>query len=412
MATTYRDYLWFRDEEFGGWRSNGHVVSLIRDATADGVLDALGAVGRRRTGVGYAGFGQRSTEFERLGLVRPDSGADQTVQTVGVADIGKGWVLLIQQNSDYLGVDDKLFGSVTEHHEVVSHFSNVNALSRFVWWRDGKRKVSFEPMIPTGDLERAHTASPAEAATVLALITEVGGIDLDDYHGTRTEFFHIEGSFALAERLTGVEVSKELLRSAVFTVAMVPTTGEPEDPYAHELPPRTPLLGNHTTWGEVHQLYRSAAEATVHATMVLSEPQGCTEERHEVEFLYSPFDGTRQVDAHGLLSVVSNADHWHRGPFNPITSPEGLLAIHRRWEPETPFHVAIDPTSQATPTEVSGRRAWEFVFPPGFWGGPLTVAFDAHTGIPLRAESTHRTEELSNVVLDESFSNALFIVPD
>ncbi|MCJ0978670.1 hypothetical protein MTX35_13210 [Rhodococcus sp. ARC_M12] len=146
--------------------------------------------------------------------------------------------------------------------------------------------------------------------------------------------------------------------------------------------------------------------------MVLSETQGGAEERHEVEFWYSPFDGTRQVDAHGLLSVVSNADHWHRGPFNPVTSPEDLLAIHRRWEPEAPFHVVIDPTSQATPTKVNGKRAWEFVFPPGFWGGPLTIAFDAHTGIPLRAESTHRTEELSNVVLYESFSNDLFIVPD
>lgn len=130
MATTYQDYLWFNDEEFGGWQANGHVVSLIRDATADGVLDALGAVGRRRTGVGYDGFGQRAMEFEELGLTRPNRYASPTVQTVGVADIGDGWVLLIQHNSDYLGIDDTLFGPVVRHHEVVSHYSNVNANNR------------------------------------------------------------------------------------------------------------------------------------------------------------------------------------------------------------------------------------------------------------------------------------------
>jgi hypothetical protein len=410
MATTYQDYLWFNDEKFGGWRANGHVVSLIRDATADGVLDALGAVGRRRTGVGYDGFRQRSLEFEMLGLVPRTT---QTVQTVGVADIGEGWVLLIQQNSEYLGVDDKLFGPVITHHEVVSHFSNVNANSRFVWWRDGQRQISFDAMSPTMDLEHARTASPVESATVLRLIAEVGGIDLDDYYGTRTEFFHIEGCFALAERLTGVGVSKDLLESTEFTVALIPTTTEPHDQYAHDLPPRVPLLADHATWGEVHQLYRSTAEATVHATMVLSDSSSGSEERHEAEFWYSPFVGTRQVDSQGLLSVDNNsAGHWHRGLYNPNTSPQSLLAIHRRWEPQIPFRLLIDPTTQATPTEVNGQQAWEFLFPPARWGEPLAVAFDAHTGIPLRAETSNRTEELSNVVLDETFGEDLFTVPD
>jgi hypothetical protein len=52
------------------------------------------------------------------------------------------------------------------------------------------------------------------------------------------------------------------------------------------------------------------------------------------------------------------------------------------------------------------------VFPPARWGEPLAVAFDAHTGIPLRAETSNRTEELSNVVLDETFGEDLFTVPD
>ncbi|WP_076482603.1 DUF6461 domain-containing protein [Williamsia sterculiae] len=414
MATTYRDYLWFKDDEFTGWRGNGHVVSLIRDATAAGVLDALGAVGRRRTDMGFSGFGQQAMEFEMLGLVRPDPYAVQTVQTVGVADIGDGWVLLIQQASDYLGIDDELFGPVIAHHEVVSHYSNVNANNRFAWWRDGKRVVSFEPMSPTMDLEWARATAPEETDTVLALIAEVGGIELDDHEGTRTEFFHIEGSFALAERLTGVEVSKELLASAEFTVAMIPTTTQPDDPYAHELPPSVPLLADSATWDEVYLLYRSAAESTVHATMVLTQGGSGSEERDEAEFWYAPFRGTRQVDADGLLWVDRfPGEHWHRGPYTPNTWPENFIALQRRWEPETPFRSLLDPLTPATPTEVNGRRAWEFVLPAdAMSSSDLAVAFDAHTGIPLRAETTHRTEELHDVVLDETFSDDLFAVPD
>ncbi|GAB22554.1 hypothetical protein GOPIP_031_01740 [Gordonia polyisoprenivorans NBRC 16320 = JCM 10675] len=72
----------------------------------------------------------------------------------------------------------------------------------------------------------------------------------------------------------------------------------------------------------------------------------------------------------------------------------------------------IDPNSAATATDVNGRRAWEFVFPPVFYGdSPVAVAFDAYSGIPLRAETRDRTEELSNVTLDEEFSEELFEIP-
>ncbi|MCZ4537832.1 DUF6461 domain-containing protein [Gordonia terrae] len=408
MTTTYRDYLWFNDDEFAGWRATGHVVSLIREATADGILDALSAYSRRTRGIGLDGFGKRAQEFELLGLVPMMS---QAVQTVGVADIGDGWVLLIQHNSEYLGVTDELFRPVIDNHEVVSHFSNVNANSRFVWWRGGQQQISFEPMFATWDLDRARSIPVTGSSTLYDLMSEVGGFQLGETDEPRTEFFHLEASFALAERITGIAVTKELIESAEFTVALVPTTTEPQTPYAHEMPPRVPLLGDRATWSEVHQLYRSAGEATVHATMVLSEGQQGSEERHEVEFWYSPFQGMRQVDSDGLLSVNNPDGHWHRGPYAPDTSPDQLVGIHHRWDQQTPFRLVIDPTSLGTATEVNGRRAWEFVLPP-YMFGPVAVAFDAHTGIPLRAESNHRTEELLNITLDEPFSEDLFTIPE
>ncbi|MGW6035366.1 DUF6461 domain-containing protein [Gordonia terrae] len=237
MATTYRDYLWFEGDDFVGWRADGHVISLIRDATADGVLNALDAYSRRRRGVGLQGFVNRSIEFEILGLVPPMS---QVVQTVGVADIGDGWVLLIQHKSEFLGVTDDLYRPVIDNHEVVSHFRNIEADTRFVWWPDGQQQISFEPGSPAWDLDRARATPTTGSTTVFDLMSEVGGFPLEETDEPRTEFFHIEASFALAERLTGIAVSKELLQTAEFTVALVPTTTEQQPPYTHELPPRSP----------------------------------------------------------------------------------------------------------------------------------------------------------------------------
>lgn len=409
VTTTYRDYLWFNDDEFAGWREGGHVISLIRNATAAGVLNALSAYRRQPRGVGLDGFVKRSIEFELLDLVPPMS---RVVQTVGVADIGGGWVLLIQHNSEYLGVTDDLYRPVIDNHEVVSHFRNVNAVSCFVWWRDGQQQISFEPGLPHWDLDQARATPAIGPSTLYDLMAEVGGFELEETDQPRTEFFHIEASFALAERLIGIAVTKELLETAEFTVALVPTTTEPQQPYAHELPPRVPLLGERATWSEVHQLYRSAGETTVHATMVLSEGQDDSEERHEVEFWYSPFQGMRQTDANGLLSVDnSSGGHWHRGPYAPDTWPDQPVAIHRRWDQQTPFRLLIDPAVPGTATEVNGRRAWQFVFPPDIIFGSTAVAFDAHTGIPLRAETRSRTEVLSNITLDQPLPADLF-TPD
>lgn len=142
-----------------------------------------------------------------------------------------------------------MFNPVIDEHEVVTHFSNINALSRFVWWRDGEQQASFEPMSPAWDLESARKSPTAESSTVLQLIPQVGGIDVEESEEPRTDFFHIEGCFALAERLTGIEVTKEMMMmmSADFTVALVPAADD-TDASMHELPPRVPLTGERATW--------------------------------------------------------------------------------------------------------------------------------------------------------------------
>ena len=43
-----------------------------------------------------------------------------------------------------------------ERHEVVSHYNNVNVISRLVWWKDATATISFEPMIASGYLDPSN----------------------------------------------------------------------------------------------------------------------------------------------------------------------------------------------------------------------------------------------------------------
>lgn len=405
--STFREYLWLKDEPYATWVDNGYLVSLIREATSNDVLDALRAFNRRPHGVGYLGFGARVSEFEALELVKPMTSC---AQFVGVADVGDGWVLMIQHNSDYFGIDERLMRPIIEQHEVVCHFSNVNALSRFVWWRDGECQVSFEPGIPSMDLDAAAASPTAGLPTILALIPEVGGIERDTDE-PRTESFHREGAFALAERLTGVAVTKDLLESADFTVAIVPTVPDDDCTVDHDMPPRHSLLGDQASWGEVVRLNRSWAEATIHGTFVLTDSGSGIEEQTEVEFWVEPFGSSRQADSEGPVAISTPQGHWHRGPYAPDTWPEQLLAVQRRWG--SSLADLLPDSTPATSITIAGRPAWEFVLPPEWPGGhPVAVAFDAHTGVVLRAETDHRTEELTQVALDEDFADELFDLPD
>lgn len=226
-VSTFRDYAWIDDLV-----PDEYLVSLIRDATADGVLDALGAFSRRTRGIGFPGFITRSYEFEDLGLKEPMA---MCAQTVGVADLGEGWVLMVQTASEYVGVTEELMRPIIDEHEVVSHFCNVNAVSRFVWWRDGECQISFDTLLPDWDLDRAAEQPTAGSRRVLELIEEVGGIAREEGAEPRTEFFHVPGSFALAERLTGVRLTGEVIAGAEFTVALVPTVPESRCAMSHEL---------------------------------------------------------------------------------------------------------------------------------------------------------------------------------
>lgn len=85
--------------------------------------------------------------------------------------------------------------------------------------------------------------------------------------------------------------------------------------------------------------------------------------------------------------------------------------MQRRWG--SSLADLLPDSTPATSTTIAGRPAWEFVLPPEWRGGqPVAVAFDAHTGVVVRAETDYRTEELTHFALDETFADELFILPE
>lgn len=206
--TTFRDYLWV--EEFGFFTSDGYCLALVAESVPEDVLSSLKTVGDHLSVVGAEGAVRAA---HSLGVQLDVDGVQR--QPVAVAEVGNGWTMMLQAPG-FLGISPTGMSEIVQRHDVVSHGAD-----RFVWWSQGVERISFEPLLPRSDLVGVLAdRQPADArAQIVALIEEVGGIDL---HETQNEeFHHVAGSFALAERLSDVRITPRLLEAMRFTVAVV-----------------------------------------------------------------------------------------------------------------------------------------------------------------------------------------------
>lgn len=408
---TYSDYLWL-DEQYEFWTGNGYCATLIRDATPDQVLEALDAGPRRPTAHGLNEVGLEDVNFQILNLVEFPKN-----QVVAVTDVGNGWTLLTQQNSGYVGIDAQLMASLIANHEVVSHYTSVNADGRFIWWRDGREQISFDTLLPGHDLTESKRWRPDVYAQIMDLITEVGGIEFD-YDGIRTEFHHVQGAFALAERLTGVRITQDIIDNSPYTVAVVPTL--PVGPRPPRQAPLTipPAFGQSATWGELIQLHQQSLEATIHGVFVKTkhrEPKTTV----QLKFWYKPLQSWRLHDETGVFFVQNRRQElWYRNESGALEYegrgrlpawPADLISIFREYD--TPLSTLLPAGTLGAAVTVAGRPAWEFTPPPHWNGIPARLAFDAETGVALRWLSEQWTNELIAVEIGANLPDDLFEGP-
>jgi hypothetical protein len=144
------------------------------------------------------------------------TGVDQLVKASGpgfvaVTQVGN-WALAVEPDG-VLGTTESRMRSVSEATRLISHSRDASAVGRFCWLENGSARLCFDPLFPA-------RRSGAEAHDFVDLMRDVGfNVDGEDEYREAT---HAEAAFALAEELTGVRITPELLDEAPYECAVVP----------------------------------------------------------------------------------------------------------------------------------------------------------------------------------------------
>jgi hypothetical protein len=202
-SATASDYDWFGDRLPG--LAEAYCLILARDLAPEEFLARIGARPvPDRTGV--------DALFEPSMNLWAEHGDDAGlfIGVTTVAGDGGNWALGVEING-FLGVTEQIIVPLSEGTRLVSHFRNVNAADRFCWVEDGDVRLEFEPLFATN----RHGSTPD---ALLSIMQEVG-FDLREDSDAE---HHTEAAFALAERVTGVRITAELLENAVYTCGIAP----------------------------------------------------------------------------------------------------------------------------------------------------------------------------------------------
>ena len=191
------DYTWF-DERFPDL-AEAYCITLVSGIPPEEVLRRFGATEETRT----AGVAElTATAYDAWD--RYDGGRLFLAATA-VGD----WTLVVEPNG-FLGITEAAVVPLSRGRRVVSHFRNVNAVDHFYWIEDGTVRLTFEPLF-------AHRRDGSDPDALVDVMEQVG-FDVRSGDGER----HTEAAFALAEHLTGVRLTPELLGSAPFVCGTAP----------------------------------------------------------------------------------------------------------------------------------------------------------------------------------------------
>ncbi len=136
---------------------------------------------------------------------------------IGVTEVrdadGSPWALGVEVNG-FLGATPEVIAPLSAGTRAVSHFANASA-EGFYWMADGQVALTFDPLFPQ---DREGTESGAAAGMLRA-----AGFDLAE---DAENIDHPTASaFALAQLITKVEVTRDLLETATYQLGLAPYPG-------------------------------------------------------------------------------------------------------------------------------------------------------------------------------------------
>lgn len=201
---TAADYAWFEDRPAG--LAEAYCLTLAQGLSPAGFLARVAA----RSGPTLTNVAALFAPSMRLWDEHPEKG-----MLIGVTTVpgdGDDWALAVEVNG-YLGVTEEIIVSLSAGTRVISHYySGGSGAGRFYWAEDRDVRLHFNPS------EAAYRDGSTPDAAV-DLMREAG-FDLSP-EGDNDED-GAEASLALAERLTGVRLTPELIEQAIYTCGIVP----------------------------------------------------------------------------------------------------------------------------------------------------------------------------------------------
>ncbi|MFD7282322.1 DUF6461 domain-containing protein [Streptomyces sp. NPDC059862] len=195
MTSTAADYVWF--EESFPELAEAYCFTLVHNLPPSEVLRRLqGCEESPRTGAEQI----VEVAFDLLA-------SDDTRQLIAMTSVGD-WTLLIEPNG-YLGITEETALPASAGTRWVSHFVNINGVDSFLWAEDGTNRLTFEPGFP----DSRWGTTPDE---LLKAMHDIGFQFWEETSDT-AEDLSAPAAFALAEHLTGVRITPELLQETTFT---------------------------------------------------------------------------------------------------------------------------------------------------------------------------------------------------
>lgn len=206
MTATAADYAWA-----GPWidsLSQAYCLTLVRALTPTQFLARLGAQ--------IAGPSRAGTELSLPSFEVWDQYQGQAlfIGATTVRGAGADWALGLEVNG-YLCVTPAAIVPLSAGTRLVSHHRDVEAADDFYWVEDRDIRLYFQPGSPAW----REGSTPDAVADAMAL----AGFDLrEDTEYDADDDVRTEAAFALAEHLTGVRLTRELLDQSVYLCGVAP----------------------------------------------------------------------------------------------------------------------------------------------------------------------------------------------
>ncbi|GAA2735124.1 DUF6461 domain-containing protein [Actinocorallia aurantiaca] len=207
MTASAADYAWYREYRCG-LLTDGYCLTFVEASSPAEYLARLDADVHGDC-VGMDAYLERDMRFQDT---QEDFGEQMLVGATSVQGSGGPWTLAVEING-LVGIDEQLMRSASHGTRIFTHYRNINAVTCFLWWQDGERRTWFESPW------QRHGSSPDELLSAMARV----GYDLSDPETAYDEPVELEtpGLFALAEELTGVRITPQLLDASVYTTGIV-----------------------------------------------------------------------------------------------------------------------------------------------------------------------------------------------